>query len=249
MNDKLEKLYDKLEEIIELRRWKKLIIRACKKNSITDYFSKEMYKNIQKDVILSVRPNTPTKELDKKTIPRYSYFPTVIKQRIYDLNREFIFLINGEFHNSIYSLTRQMGEICIILIKCREDKNTIQKILQNKKLDLKIGNIINELKGKIRFPYLKDFEEDKFLIYLHETFKEFSDLIHISGTSLSQNMWVITKDSPVMRPYIQDPNLKEGELLLTFSKKSMVSSQRYKDLIHQFYTFSGLCLSELNLIE
>ncbi|MDD5699981.1 MAG: hypothetical protein PHH00_02190 [Candidatus Nanoarchaeia archaeon] len=207
-----------------------------------------MYWRIQKEILSEINKKGPNNSENKDTAQIF-LFSQIVKQRIYDLNREFILLVNGEFYNSILALTRQMNEIFIILINCRVNKSLIDNLLKKEKLDLRIRDAIDNLKGKIKFPYLKDFNETKFLESIQEDFNLFSNLIHLSGLSLSQNMWIFNKEKNETRLYVEDPELKEGELLAVFSKKSVVSDKQYQYLIHQFYILSSLCLTELKLLE
>ena len=233
---------------MELAKWNKLIRKACKKYWIKNRVFLEMYKSIQKDVLKEVNAKSIEAIEDKENF-KHIPFNIIVKQRIYDLNREFVFLANGEFHNSLYALTRQMVELYIRLIQCRSDKTIITKLIDEERQKLPIKEAIKNLKGKIKFPYLKDTDADKFLDSALAWFNHFSNLYHISGISLSQNMWVSKKDEVLTRLYIEKPKLEEGDKLLIFSKRAVVSDEQYKILIHQFYTFTGLSIREIKLLE
>lgn len=243
-----DKKFDAWENKKELKKWNKLILKSCKKYWIKEELLRKMYMGIQKDVLEEVN-NKGSKEVHSLQDFRNSPFNIIIKQRIYDLNREFVFLINGEFHNSLYALTRQICELYIRLIYCRYDNSSIKKLTDEKKQSLVIADVIKNLRGKVSFPYLKDTENNKFLDSTLTWFYYFSNLYHVSGVSLSQNMWVTKEDEPSTRLYIDKPKLEEGDRLLIFSKKSVVTNEQYKILIHQFCTFSGLSITELKLLE
>ncbi len=232
----------------ELGKWNKLIRKASKKYWIRNKNFFDMYEGIQKDVLEEVNKKSLSGVHEKDEFKR-SPFNIIVKQRIYDLNREFVFLVNNEFHNSLYALTRQMCELYIRLIYCRYDKSTINKLIDEKKQKLGITDVIKNLKGKIAFPYLKDTEADKFLDSTLSWFNYFSSLYHVSGVSLSQNMWVSHKNEMSTRLYIEKPKLEEGDQLLIFSKKAVVTDEQYRTLIHQFYTFTGLSIRELKILE
>jgi len=240
--------FDAWENRKELKKWNKLIKNACKKYWIKNKNLFDMYTGIQTDVLKEVNIKGPEGIHDKDDF-KHTPFNTIVKQRIYDLNREFVFLVNGEFHNSLFALTRQMCELYIRLIYCRHNKSAISKLIDEQKQKLTIYDSIKNLGGKANFPYLKDTDADKFLQSTLSWFNYFSSLYHISGVSLSQNMWVSGKNEIATRLYIDKPKLEEGDRLLIFSKKAVVTDEQYRMLIHQFYTFSGLSIRELKILE
>jgi hypothetical protein len=249
IGETLDKHFDRFENKMELKKWNKLIKRACKQHFIKNKLFIDMYTGIQKDVLNLVNEKGQEGVFSKEESFKHTPFSTIIKQRIYDLNREFIFLVNGEFHNSLYALTRQIVEIYIRLIQCRYDNTLLDRIVKEERQKLTIKDTIISLKKKAKFPYLKDTDESKFLESTLSWFNYFSNLYHLSGISLSQNMWVSPKDEFVTKLYIEKPKLNEGDKLLIFSKKSVVTDEQYKILIHQFYTFSGLSIREIKLLE
>jgi len=240
--------FDEWENKKELNKWNKLIKKACKKYSIRNKQFLFMYSSIQKEFLERINDRdldgVHGKEDFKDTL-----FNTIVEQRIYDLNREFIFLVNGEFHNSLYALTRQIVEIYIRLIQCRYDRAMLKRLLEEERQKTPIKNTIENLKKKATFPYLKETKDDKFLESVLGWFNYFSNLYHFSGISLSQNMWVSNEYNSSTKLYIQQPKLEKGDSLLIFSKKSVVTDKRYRILIHQFYTFTGLSIKELKLLE
>jgi len=248
VNDKLNKIFDKIENRKELKKWNKLIEKACKKNSVKNSLFIKMYKGIQKEVLLRV--NREDFE-NPENITSFKQTPlnAIVRQRIYDLNREFIFLINGEFPNSLYALTRQMIELYIRLIQCRYDKKLVEKLISEERQRGSIKGEINLLKQKVKLPYVKEMKGSKFLDSVINWFYYFSDLFHVSGISFSQNMWIFNEEKKNTRLYVQDPKLKRGEKLLIFLKKGSVGNTQYFTIIHQFYTFSGMCMNELKLME
>jgi hypothetical protein len=242
-----DKIFDYFDHKSELKKWNKLIKKACKKHYIKNKQLIQMYLSIQKDVLSKF--NKKIKEgIQEKNNFEDTPFNTIIIQKIYDLNREFILLVNGEFHNSAFALTRQIIEIYIRLIQCRYDRNLIKKLIEEKRQKSPIKNTIENLKKEATFSYVKGVDSKKFLDSTLNWFEHFSNLFHLSGIGLSQNMWVFNEDTNLTRFYIQDPNLKEGEKLIIFSKKAAVQKEQYFELIHQFYTFTDGCLKELKLL-
>jgi len=242
-NDK----FDRWDNKKELKKWNRLIKKACKKNFIRNEMILNMYYSIQKEVLEKVNDRGQEGIYNKEQI-KNTPFSTIIKQRIYDLNREFIYLINGEYHNSLFALTRQMTELYILLLYCRYKKPKIDNLLKEKRQTEAITNIVNSMKKKINTPYVKEVSSEKFVESALNWFYFFSNMYHISGSSLSQNMWIWNEEKNSTRLYVDDPNLKEGEKLLIFSKKSSVHHKEYQIIIHQFYTFTGVALTELKLL-
>lgn len=233
----IEKKIDKIENKLEMLKWNRLIKKACKKYYVTNENRIKMYIWVQREVLRRVND----------TGFESSPFITIINQRLFDLNREFIFLINGKFYNSLSGLVRQIIELFIRLLEYRYDKHLPKKLFKEIK-QKPIKNIIEELKNKATFPYNKGIGEREFLDVTLFWFNFFSNIIHISGVSFSKNIFITNFDKGSIRYYIQKPNIKDGESLVVFSKDSSVSPQDYQILIQQFYLFSCYCLLELDLI-
>jgi len=247
LDDWIDKKLDSWDNKNEVKKWNKLIKKACKKHYIQDKRFVDMYLAVQKEILEQVNNRIPEGMQEKeksKNIP----FNTIIKQKIYDLNREFILLINGEFHNSAFALTRQIIEIYIRLIQCRYEKKLINKLMEEERQKSTIKNTIEELKKKVKFSYVREIDSQKFLDSVLNWFNYFSNFFHLSGIGLSQNMWIFNEEKNLTRLYIEDPVLKEGELLMIFSKKAVIHDKQYFTLIHQFYTFTDGCLKELKLL-
>lgn len=245
IQERIDKIFDSFEKNLELKKWNRTIKKACKKYNIKNKNLFYMYKNIQ-DQILSEINNKPK---DGQVDFRHSHFNSIMKQRIYDLNREFIFLVSKGFHNSLYAITRQIIELYIRILQCRGDKNMIDKILNEERQKGSTKDLINKLKKNIKIPYVKRIDSNAFLDSVLKTFYDFSSLFHISGISLSQNVWIWNENENSTRFYIKNPQIKDGERLLVFTKRSVIPNETYFSIIHQFYSFSGLCLTELELLE
>lgn len=249
LDDLADKTFDYFDHRSELKRWNKLIKKVCKKHYIKNKQLIHMYLSIQKDMLDKVNRKIKEGIQDKSNFEN-TQFNTIIVQKIYDLNREFILLINGEFHNSAFALTRQIIEIYIRLIQCRYNRNLIKKLLEEERQKDAMKNIVEELKKKAQLPYVKGIDSEKFLDSTLNWFYFFSNFFHLSGIGLSQNMWVWNEKENSTRPYFKDPKLKDEERLIIFTKKSALPDERiYFDIIHQFYTFTDGCLKELKLLE
>ena len=246
IDEKSDLLFDKISHRAESKKWGSLIKNACKKHYVKEILFLEMYQSIQKEVLEEV--NCP--KLNKANLSQNQHFHQVIRQRVYDLNREFILLVNGEFHNSLYALTRQMVELYLLLVYCRQDNQKIKNLLQEEKQNANLYSVIDGLKkGKISIPYVQNIESDKFIESVYSWYRHFSNFYHTSGSSLSQAMWVVKKDSPITSRYVENPVLSNGDKLMVFTKKLPIDSDQYRILMHQFYTFSDGCLKENRFIE
>ena len=155
-----------------------------------------------------------------------------------------------EFFLSASALARQVVETYILLLYCRHNEKAREDLLKEERVKGTTWKIVDNLKkSKIKIPYIKEITSDKFLDSVYTLFGHFSSIFHLSGKSLSQNMWIWNAHKNQTRTYIQDPELKENEKMIIFSKKSVISDEEIFELIHQFYTYSGLILEELNLID
>ncbi|MFW6026071.1 MAG: hypothetical protein ACOCRX_06990 [Candidatus Woesearchaeota archaeon] len=229
---------DKISHWYELRKWNKKIIKQCKKNYMADKKLKIMYKNIQKNLLQTFRKNDP-----ERTV-----FVTVMLQKIYSLNKEFINLDKEKFNDSSIGLTRQMIEIYIRLIQARIKPKMKNKIIKEERQKGGIRNVVDNLKKAADIPYIKNSSKE-FLKWVYNKYKDFSNLFHLSGINLTRNLWIYNKKENETRSYLENPNLKENEILLSFSEKPVVTKEEIFNTLHTFYTFTSFCIEEIGIIE
>jgi len=254
LNEKFDNFYEKLEFKSELKRRDKNLKKICRKYKINSNLE-EMYLRIQKNILEEINKKILEKKNKKKTNTKqekrseYLYVDSVLK-RIYELNKEFLTLILLKFYHSSNMLTRQIIEIYIQILYCRYNPNYKRVLMETPEKFSYILDKVNQLKkANIDLPYICVVNKEEFLDNVYSDFSFFSDKLHPSSFSFAENIWIYNKKENKTRLYIEKPILINGEMLIFFPKESIIPLETFRRIIDTFFTYSGLILEEICLVD
>jgi len=241
----LENFLGTIEERLERRVWNKKIMKTSKRNTIPPILVK-MYLRIQDDLLKKIN-NPQAKPQQKETYE--ILYPWVILHRLYDLNREFINIIPFDYYYSASALTRQVIELYILVLYCRFKPEYKRISLESKseRFSNKKAKIDELKKESVNIPYIKNISKTEFLDAVYSDFQIYSSMFHPTPISFSKNILVFSEMDNHTRFYIENPKITEKDKLLFLGKGYTASSDKMKNIIHQFYAYSGFLLSELRL--
>ncbi len=248
-DNSIERSINKDEE----RKYLKLLKQYCKKNN----FESDVYSNYAL-IIKKIMKDVNNKSTDKYKKNKFEICLSMeqIKNRLYQLNKEFIHVVNLEYFNAGNALARQLIELYLITYQINSDNDYANVFVGNYKKHKgfpPFGQIIKKInnnKVSDDYSYYSGIfhpKEDSFIRNLFLIPPTFNGrmILPFDAEITPEKLEKIKKyNYTISKPYYKNHHLmKKGWRLASVTKNSMETNSR--DILDDFMHYSTLIIKEM----